>query len=359
MQEQESNDRKWYLAAKLLSGKLDESEITEWENFRTDSKFTMEFETVKKYWTEIDALPQLQIDKEKDWQIILEQVKDKQGYKRSSFSNNWLRYAAVISMLLVVSIFTVPKVLDNFSTGDKANSHVTNIESPSGSRTLVTLPDSSKVWLNAHSKISYDNNFGDGNRYLILQGEAFFEVVKSKTAFIVHTSLYDVSVLGTAFNVTSYPEDESVATTLLHGSVKIEYTNSRGEEEEILLKPNERIVVLKPSSLDTSSYSNEIVYEIKKGIDASMDTGWKDGWLSVNGESLKDLAKKMERIYDIKIEFRDKTLEAYRYTGRIKQLSLEQVLKALSLTSPVEFVVSEKTVILSEDKAEKSKYKSN
>ena len=124
-----------------------------------------------------------------------------------------------------------------------------------------------------------------------------------------------------------------------------------------MLMPNEKVTAFR-TTRGGAAFSGNYRYTVDRGIDAEMETAWKDGWLSVQGESLLELARKLERLYDIKINFEEKTLENYRYTGRLRQLSLEQVLKALSLTSPVAFTIDEKKVTLREDKSSTSKYRS-
>ena len=93
--------------------------------------------------------------------------------------------------------------------------------STKGSRSRSLLPDGTTVWLNAGSKLYYENDF-NGTREVRLEGEAFFDVVKqTDRPFIVHTSGIDIKVLGTAFNVKSYPEDKTVETTLYRGLVQV------------------------------------------------------------------------------------------------------------------------------------------
>jgi ferric-dicitrate binding protein FerR (iron transport regulator) len=225
---------------------------------------------------------------------------------------------------------------------------MTVVEAPPGARTSVTLPDSSKVWLNANSRISFNASYGADNRNIVMEGEAFFDVVKNDIPFFIETPMYNISVLGTAFNVKAYPDDSESSTTLVRGSLKV----TRGAEE-VTLKPNEKVVVLK-----RAVNAGAKTLALETNVDAGLATAWKEGWLSVQSESLLELAKKIERLYDVKISFQDKELESYRYSGRIRQFSLEQVLKALSLTSPVEFTIQEKRVVLRENKTDKSKYKS-
>ena len=96
------------------------------------------------------------------------------------------------------------------------------LSAENGSRTRTILPDGSTVWVNAGSHISFDNDFKGQTREVTLNGEAYFDVVKNpKQPFIVHVSGYDIRVLGTAFNVKSYPGDKTIETTLLRGLVQV------------------------------------------------------------------------------------------------------------------------------------------
>jgi transmembrane sensor len=339
MQTSDPSERKWHLAMKVLTSGLDSKENAEWNDYLMDPQFLLEFQAVKKNWDAAGTLPYRQINAAEDWKLI----RNKIGTKHSKKFPDFLRYAAVIVFALcIVYYFTQ---IDRNSD----ESRLTTIEAPAGTRTVVTLPDSSKVWLNAHSKIAFRADFGSDNRNVALEGEAFFDVVHMKVPFSVHTPVYDIVVLGTAFNVRVYQDDDESVTTLVRGSLRVERVTPSGQREQIVLKANEKVSLRK---------QQEAAFMVKKDIDAEGESAWKDGWLSVRGESLNDLARKIERLYDVKIKFQDAGLQSYRYTGRIRQLSLEQVLKALSLTSPIEFTIEEKTVILRENKKAKQKYQS-
>jgi ferric-dicitrate binding protein FerR (iron transport regulator) len=345
MNDQSSLDeRRWTLATRLLTGELTAAEKTELEAYLLDDAFRLQFETIGKNWETLGKLPYDKINVAADWAVVSQRIQA-QRPALSFFTGNFLRYAAVIAIGLAVSFF----VGRQFSTtGSDAATLMTVVEAPPGARTSVTLPDSTKVWLNANSRISFNASYGADNRHIVMEGEAFFDVVKSDIPFFIETPLYNVSVLGTAFNVKAYPDDSESSTTLVRGSLKV----TRGNEE-VILKPNEKVVVLK-----NAIGSGTNVLALEKNVDAALATAWKEGWLSVQSESLLERAKKIERLYDVRISFQDKELESYRYSGRIRQFSLEQVLKALSLTSPVEFTIQEKSVVLRENKNTRQKYES-
>ncbi|UII35023.1 DUF4974 domain-containing protein [Fulvivirga ulvae] len=342
MLEKDENNRQWYLAVRALKGDLSASEQEKWkELLRNDTNLRADFEQVKVYWEQFDKLPYSYIDTDKDWQKVAKKIN-----KRRNYAVIW-KYAAVL-LLLAVASFMLMQSSGWFSFEFRET--ITVIEAPIGSQTYVTLPDSSVIWLNAGSKISFNNNFGLSNRSIMLHGEAFFDVEKSEVPFNVITPHYDIAVLGTTFNVRAYDDDQKQVTTLVHGSLKISNIRTGNGIKAALLKPGQRLTLIKHEDL-----SRQMV-EMEGGIDVAAETAWKDGWLSVRSESLEAFATKLERLYDITIHFEDDELRNYRYTGKIRQLSLEQVLKALALTSPIEFDIKEKQVTVKINERTRSKY---
>jgi ferric-dicitrate binding protein FerR (iron transport regulator) len=346
MQIPEPDERKWYLAARSLTGMLTAEEESEWAQVMEDENFKSQFERIRKYWNDSEKLPYLQINVEEDWMKVAGKIRSLETVEEGPWLPRVLRYAAVIAVVLMAGVFVW-----KMTRSAASNTFLSTIEAPKGARTSITLPDSSHVWLNAESRITFDQQFGKEHRDLSLEGEAFFDVKKGSVPFQVHTGSYDIAVLGTAFNVKVYPDDEMTTTTLVHGSLKVTRANAQGETEEVLLHPNERIVLKGNTSV---RINNPMVLE--KNIDAAAEADWKDGWLTVRGESLGDLSKKIERLYNVKIDFQDENMKSYRYSGRIQQFSLEQVMNALALTSPVRFEIREKLVKLSIDESKKAKY---
>lgn len=349
MQEHEQDERRWQLAARVLTGTLPADEQEEWNEFLADTSFADEFARVTAYWQKLGTLPYQEIDTQKDWQAVLAKVHEGRATRTLPLLP-WLRYAAAIAAFVVVAGLGWWLGRQE-RAGTIAGVVMTTVEAPAGSKTYVTLPDSSSVWLNAGSRITFASNFGAANRNIDLAGEAFFDVKKKPVPFTVHTDAYTIAVLGTAFNVQAYADDDRVTTTLVRGSLKVTRPHLTATADDVLLVPNDRLVFSKTGG-------NNGVATLEHNINAAQATAWKDGWLAVSGESLEELARKMERLYDISIHFQDAGLQQYRFTGRIRQLSLEQVLKALSLTAPVEFSIREKEVTLRENKATRSTYRS-
>jgi ferric-dicitrate binding protein FerR (iron transport regulator) len=346
MEDNKDDDRSWYLASKRLTQGLSDAEELEWEALLRDEKFKNDFALLEKHWHALESSVYAQINVGEDWEAVRAKIRAlPQTQKRFAFSS-WLRYAAAAA-LFVTSAY----VAWNFRK-QRETAFVTKIEAPAGARTYVTLPDSSHVWLNAGTLISFDQHFGTDNRSLTLEGEAFFDVEKSSVPFKVHTVDIDIAVLGTAFNVKAYRNDDVVSTTLVRGALKVRRIKATGVAEEVLLRPNDKITL---QGLPSERSGHPLT--LQRNIDAVAEADWKDGWLTARGESLSELSKKIERLYNVTIHFENDSLKTYKYTGRIQQFSLEQVLKALALTSPIDFVINEKSVTLRENKNTKSKYK--
>jgi transmembrane sensor len=213
-----------------------------------------------------------------------------------------------------------------------------------GSRSRSMLPDGTTVWLNAGSKLFYDDNFSGATREVRLEGEAFFDVVKQPhRPFIVHTSGIDIKVTGTAFNVKSYPEDKTVETTLYHGSVKV-FRHEESEKKAIQLKPNEKLILSKQAANKTSGLSEGVrptsIKEIPPSfviahIDSTkkeserFETAWLYSRLEFRGDSFEELARKLERWYNVTIVFTDENVKQLSFDGSFEKENVEQALAAL------------------------------
>ncbi|HEX3008031.1 MAG TPA: FecR domain-containing protein, partial [Bacteroidales bacterium] len=248
------------------------------------------------------------------------------------------------------------------------------IEAPRGAKSFVTLVDGTKIWLNAGSKISYRRNFNQENRDIFLIGEAFFEVAKNKDLpFYVHSAGIIVKAIGTAFNVKAYPEEGIVETTLVEGRVSIESTGKSGKRERILMSPNQKAnfykasheVVIQDKAKEKNQNDIDPIpvkakierVEIKKAIDTDLYTSWKDKRWVFERQKLEEFSVILERLYDVKVTFKDEELKNYRLSGSFQEENLEQVLEAIQMTVPLEYSVNHNQVIFSVNKKMKSSYK--
>lgn len=287
--------------------------------------------------------------------------------KQLFYLKETLKYAAIILAIATVGMLTYFMV-GNRNEGNQ--SVWTSVEAPLGAKSLVTLPDGSKVWLNAGSKIKYPGTFGKKKREVFLEGEAYFDVSKSKNSmFIVRTGYININVLGTEFNVKAYAEENTIQTTLVKGIITVTGEKSKitGIDHEIYLKPNQSITFIKNKEhvVKTNLKIKKEVSRNKENvenlvflpkIDPVVYTSWKDDRWKIQSESLSDLAIKLERKYNVKFKFNDESLKAYKFTGILRDETLEQMLNVIKLSAPIDYSIKENTVFLNENQSFKEGY---
>jgi len=222
-----------------------------------------------------------------------------------------------------------------------------------GSKSKIQLPDGTQVWLNADSRIAYNENFQGNLREVSLQGEAYFDVVRDeKRPFVIHTQAIDIKVLGTAFNVRSYENEKNTETSLIRGSIEVTLIKSQ-DKKKIILKPNEKLIVNNNQELlETSNRHNEPVMTLGKLNYNKMDKSavevfWVKNKLAFDQETLENIALKIERWYDVKVEIRDNELKNELYTGFFEDKSLQEVMEALKISAGGEFNYSIEGKLLS------------
>lgn len=210
------------------------------------------------------------------------------------------------------------------------------VEAPLGSKTKLTLPDGSTVWLNAGSKMIYSQGFGVSDRRLAFQGEGYFEVEKNdEMPFLVQTHDVNVTVVGTKFNFRNYPEDEEAVVELLEGKVALE--NQLKEESVRYLSPNEKMVLHKATGkMDITSA------KVKEA------TLWTENILLFDEDLLPDIVRELERSYHVQIEIENEDLKQTRFYGQFNQLeqNIYEVLDILVETGRLEYQEKDKVIYL-------------
>jgi ferric-dicitrate binding protein FerR (iron transport regulator) len=225
-----------------------------------------------------------------------------------------------------------------------------------GSKSKIQLPDGTQVWLNADSRLTYDENFKGPIREVHLTGEAYFDVAKDKEhPFIIHTQAIDLKVLGTAFNVRSYANERQTEASLIHGSIEITLHNN--PDKKIILKPNEKLVVqnnqfvtkenktIAAKEEDAPMMVLSRIHFQKKDTIAS-EILWVKNKLAFDNETLENVALKIERWYDVTVTITDEKLKQTAYSGVFEDESLQQVMEALRLTGNFSYTINKKEVII-------------
>jgi transmembrane sensor len=198
---------------------------------------------------------------------------------------------------------------------------------PRGGTYNITLPDGTVVMLNAESSLKFPSVFTGKDRKVELIGEAYFEVTKDKAhPFMVKTEGQAIEVLGTHFNVSSYPANRYVKTTLLEGSVKV-----TGKNNEVVLSPGQQAKL-------TAGQLNV------QRVDTEEAVSWKNGYFRFNDENIVDVMQKISRWYDIEVQYQGNMTEE-GFTGTISRFSnISDVLDMLERTKAVHFEIEGRRV---------------
>ena len=263
----------------------------------------------------------------------VESQKEIQSTSRRGFSLSALwRYAAVVAIIIAVGCISYwqgeVNVKDTFAD--------ISVEAPLGSKTKLYLPDGTLVWLNAGSRMTNSQGFGVDNRKVELEGEGYFEVKRNeKIPFFVKTKDLQLQVLGTKFNFRDYPEDHEVVVSLLEGKVGL--NNLLREEKEAVLSPDERAVLNKANGLLTV-----------ESVTASNASQWTDGYLFFDEELLPDIAKELERSYNVKIHIANDSLKTFRFYGNFvrREQNIQEVLEALASTEKMQYKIEERNITI-------------
>lgn len=267
-------------------------------------------------------------DKDAAYAAFRQRIAKTSHHKRSQ----WLRYAAAAAVLVAVAMLGYKGGQTRLESGfgDIV------VEAPMGSRLQTTLPDGTKVWLNAGSRMSYSQGFSLKNRQVMIVGEGYFEVAHNKDLpFCVKADDVNVKVLGTKFNLRDYPNDAEAIVSLTEGSVALNSTKASAEEHR--LKPGQR------ATLD--KLTGKICIE---DYEVSNSMLWTNGQLVFDGQPFGEIIKMLARSYNVEIEVTNDKLYDLRFYGEFirQEQSLQEVLDALVATSKIKYEHRGKKIIL-------------
>ena len=319
------------LLHRLIAGTTTEEEnrqLMEWfRQCASKEEFFMLFETA---WKESpDEMPRdVQERMYRRLSRELDEKKTKTILLRSRFSWKVWPQIAVACIIIVLGLV-------NYRMNDKQKQLSTQnftVLAEKGQRAFITLPDSTKVWLNSDTKISYPADYGLKERNVTLVGEAYFEVAKNPDKrFIVEAKGMQVEALGTAFNVNAYQNDNKIIASLFSGSVRVSY-----DRHVAILKPHESVKV-DLLNRSFSRYKDESMQNIAL---------WRKNEITFDGESLEEITHIMSRLYNTTICIEDESLKKVCYIGTIRNNNLENFIDIINLTTPVVYENKGDTVFL-------------
>jgi len=356
-----SPSRFWNLLAKKIAGEATAEELHELESLLlANPDWAYQSEQIQQLWQSKSDTNQRESELafEQHFQRMKEagvNLPEPEISPANSQTNNSKRKKLFAFSIAAFVIFLITGFIllntNKTSPVSSIEKNYSEISSPFGSKTKLVLPDSTVVWLNAGSKLTYNEHFGTTNRNTILVGEAFFDVKKSTIPFIIRANTIQIKVLGTAFNVKAYPEDKTTETSLIRG--RVEVTMDKRPGEPIILKPNEKLIVANErteTKLNLPKKDPKVVISELTHIDDSTiaETSWVHNELIFQDETFREIAHKMERWYGVSIEFKDEEIANERLSGTFTTETIRDALNALEYSTKFHYSIKGNLVTITQ-----------
>jgi ferric-dicitrate binding protein FerR (iron transport regulator) len=380
-----SLERLYILLAKVLSKEANEAELLEFQSLISrNEEWKAVFHNLEELWATLPVSSEtpsatdesylLHLGRLKDQvsdfetatepELVVDESEDFLLYPQKTYwYQKWQSYTAIAALFLFA--FFGFNYLNKKEVTVELDKHFNEITVKLGTKTKVQLPDGSHVWVNSDSKLTYAETFSGPTRDIYLEGEAYFDVVKdAKHPFIVHTSGIDIKVLGTAFNVKAYKAEPTIEATLVHGLIEVTKTN-QPEASKILLHPHEKLIfdkkaneqsVIKPGmnaaesaiAQDKPINPSITITPLSKTLadSALIETSWVYNRLSFEEEKFEDLAKKIERWFNVEITINNNKIRSYRTTGSFENETVDEALRELQYLVPFNYQINGRNIII-------------
>lgn len=329
-------ERLWILLAKKATREITEDELAEMEQLlRASGEVTFTSDLMERLWEVPLLSPQTRESEENNWQAISAHMNVRDEKVRTLHAGRRWAWAAAAVVLLCAAGATgywwARRAPDPIP---EANVVTTRPDS----RSMVTLPDGSTVWLNSASKIAYNKDYGEHRRDVTLTGEAYFDVTHDpKMPLVVHARGVAIVVLGTAFNVRAYEKDSGVTTSLVQGMVAL--TDSARPGWRMVLQAHQKLTIANANKAgDKKAISEALQLQAEPVSGLIPEVSWVDNKLAFYKEPFSSLAERLSRWYRVQIRIEDPQLEKVTFTGVFYKESLTQALSALQVSCRFHFV---------------------
>jgi ferric-dicitrate binding protein FerR (iron transport regulator) len=267
------------------------------------------------------------------------------------FNNRSLfKYAAAVIILLTAGTLAYITYTRHTPAAIYAYEYTTGVNE----RKTIMLPDSSTVMLNGNSHLSISRHFNAHHRQVAVTGEAFFNVYHdAANPFLVNTKQYTIRVLGTTFNVKSYPGTDTTATTLIAGKIEIIQDAEGKEAPGVVLKPNQKFVLAatpvtgiqtnKEASISNGAVVTPVLDVTSRHL---VETSWARNKMEIKDKTLLEIAEKLQAWYGIKIRFADEAVKDYRYTAVFNDETIFSALQYLQQSYPFTYSINNDCIVI-------------
>lgn len=286
----------------------------------------------KNYWDEMTDLEEEEgYSEEEILGRIYHQIKIEESKSQARPTKRKITHRVITILTRVAAVLFIPLTIFILLNKDRLTSTGSQVAwseiiAPTGTRTKFSLPDGSTGYLNAGSSLRFATVFKGKSREVTLNGEAYFDVQSDPhKPFVVSGKNIRVAAYGTSFNVEAYSEDQISKITLVKGNVEVFGEMNDKIQSLGMLAPGEMCV-----------FSNEQSSSEFVRVDVSKITSWKDGKLAFINEPFSEVVKKLNRKYSVNIVIKDERLKDYSYLATFEDETLDEALKLLKLSAPIE-----------------------
>jgi len=335
------------LIAKFLNGECSPEEIdtiNEWRQLSPENESIFELSEDAWHFTNINRM-YIPFNKENAWNAIWGKVS-----RRYSLPV-LLRVAGIAASVALVLGWALTKIFANNNSGTiEERPQLITLHVPAGVCSETILPDSTVVWLNASSMLRYPSYFDGGTRTIELIGEAFFDVTRDESKpFIINSGNIRVDVLGTSFNFKHYSEDTHAILAVETGTVSL----SAGPSKVTTLQAGKYATVdnrtfqtkvfdTPPTNLSVKNIkdSTSSSGRVPKNESSGQHSSWRNYTLIFRDEPVGNVLNELSRRYNAEFELTGKDIRHYVYTATFDDMSLEDVLKLLKISSPIDYSIT-------------------
>ncbi len=304
----------------------EKKELYQWVKLSESHK--LHFKEMQELWLSSEAI----LASEEDTQMALQQFRSKiKNYKHNQFTHRKYFYYVTQFAAIAIILFGIYY----FFIRESQPEHFSCVEMSIGNKGCITLPDSSIVWLNSGSKLSYPESFSNKERKVFLDGQAYFEVAREENRpFIVESNDMDIEVLGTRFVIKNYAQDELIETALVEGSIEVYFPET--SIRPIMLKPTEQVVYSRATKKA----------EIHKHEDSSLYHIWAQNKLLLQNCELDDVFKRLGAWYNETIVCNNFSPDSIHVTLTVRNEPLKEILQTLKTITPIDFYFTNDTVYI-------------
>ncbi len=306
-------DRFYELSVKRLSSEISKAESEELNNYLKEAKTLEAYLEMEKSWNEITVPANNIFDSNRAFSRLEQRIEAWEA-RQNRFSLT--RIAASIALLIGLGVGSW------FTYNQLFTDKMELVQTATGERNTIHLSDGTLVELNVNSFLEYPSDFKGDERSVILKGEAYFKVARDKSKpFKVSTNDITTTVLGTQFNIRSYPEDSLIAVSLLEGSVKVESRSGTA-----VLEPLEQATInMKENKFEIAPF------------DSLATVAWLSNTLLFKNTTMRKIALELKRVYGLDIVFEDSALARLTVSGRFKNEKPTLILTAITRANKLDY----------------------